>query len=100
MKLGGKSYKVTAVSDGACQNCSKLKSLTIGKNVKSIGKNAFYGCSKLKKITINTKQLKAKKVGVNAFTGVKKATFYCPKGKSSSYRKILTGKGASACTFK
>ena len=36
----------------------KLKAVTIGKNVKTIGANAFYNCKKLKKIIIPDKSKK------------------------------------------
>ena len=52
VKVSGKTYKVTAVSANAFKGCKKLTSVTIGKNVTSIGKKAFYKCSKLKTVII------------------------------------------------
>ena len=37
-----------------------MESLTIGKNVKKIGKNAFANCRKLKKVTVKSKKAPAK----------------------------------------
>ncbi|MGN0277487.1 MAG: leucine-rich repeat protein, partial [Hominisplanchenecus sp.] len=68
VKLGGDTFKVTAVSANAFQNCKKLKSVTIGKNVVSIGKKAFFQCTKLKAVTI--KSTKAPKIGRQAFKGI------------------------------
>lgn len=51
----GKKYKVTAIKAGACRKQPKLKQVVIGKNVKTIGKQAFYQCKKLKKVQIKSK---------------------------------------------
>ena len=102
IKVNDKKYKVTAIADEACKGMKKLAALTIGKNIKTIGKNAFYNCKALKNITIKTKKLTDSSVLSNAFKGIsKKATFTCPKGKVNAYKKILRKKGASkSCDFK
>ena len=88
IKIGGKTYKVTAINANAFKNCKKLKKVTIGKYVTSIGKNAFYGDKKLKKIIIKTKVLK--KVGKNAFKGISRtAQIQVPKSKKSKYKNLL-----------
>lgn len=92
VKIQGKSYKVTSISAGAFKNNKKLKSVTVGTNVKSIGKDAFSGCGNLKKITIKSTKLQS--VGKNALKGVnKKAVIKVPKSKLSSYKKLFKGKG-------
>lgn len=53
----GKTYKVTAIGGKAFVKCTKLTSLTIGANVKTIAKNAFNNCKKLGKITFKGKTL-------------------------------------------
>lgn len=62
----GVKYKVTSIGAKAMQNNKKLKSLTIGTNVKTIGAGAFSGCTKLKTVAfgknVNT-------IGANAFQG-------------------------------
>ncbi|MDD6069579.1 MAG: leucine-rich repeat protein [Clostridiales bacterium] len=64
----------------------------MGKNVKSIGKEAFSGCSSLKNITNKSKSLKS--VGKNALKGIhKKAVIKVPSSKYSAYKKLLKGKG-------
>ena len=64
----------------------------IGKNVTSIGTNAFYGDKKLKTIKVTTKSLK--KVGKNAFKNIDaKATIKVPASKLKAYKKLLKGKG-------
>ena len=67
-----------------------MTQVTIDKNVKNIGKNAFYGCKNLKKVIIKTTKLTKKTVGKNAFKGIhKKATIKVPKKKLNAYKKLL-----------
>ena len=90
----GVKYKVTAVSKNAFKNNKKVKQVTIDKNVKNIGKNAFYGCKNLKKVIIKTTKLTKKTVGKNAFKGIhKKATIKVPKKKLNAYKKLLKNSG-------
>ena len=92
--IKGKKYKVTEIAPNAFKNNKKLKKVTIGKNIKKIGKNAFYGCMNLKTIIIKTTKLTKKTVGANAFKGIhKKAVAKVPKKKLSLYKKILKAKG-------
>ncbi len=94
VKIGKKTYKVTEIAEGACKGMGKLAKLTIGKNVKTIGAEAFSGCKKAKTITILGTALK--KVGKNAFGGgYKKVTVLCPKKKIKTYRKLLLAAGLS-----
>lgn len=94
VKIKGKKYKVTAILKNAAKKNLKLKSLTIGKNVRRIGKNAFYGCRKLKKITVKTTYLTKKSVGKNAFKGINaKARVKVSKKKLKSYKTILKKAG-------
>lgn len=92
VKISGKKYKVTAIEASAFAKCKKLKKVTIGTNVKTIGKKAFYKCSKLKSIKVKSKKLT--KVGSNAFKGIhKKAVIQVPKAKLSKYKKLMKKKG-------
>ena len=102
ISANGKTYKVTEIKANAFKGMKKLTAVTIGENVKTIGKSAFQNCAKLKTITIKTKKLTSSSVKSNAFKGIyKKATFKCPKGKASAYKKILLKKGAlKTCKFK
>ena len=90
--FGGKTFKVTAVAENALKNNKKVKTLTIGENIKKIDKNAFNGCKNLKSITINSTKLT--KVGSNALKGINaKATIKVPKNKLTAYKKVLKSKG-------
>ncbi len=92
--LANKTFKVTGIDAGALRGLKKLKKLTIGRNVTSIGKNACNGCKKLESVTILGKKLK--RIGAGAFKGTsKKATYRCPKSKLSKYKKMLIKAGAN-----
>ena len=87
VKIAGKSYKVTSVANNALKKKTKITSVTIGKNVTKIGKNAFSGCKNLKNITV--KGTKLESVGTNAIKGVHEdITLKLPKKKMKTY-KIL-----------
>ena len=101
VKANGKTYKVTSIEGAACKGLAKLTTVTIGKNVTSIGAQAFADCKKLKTITINATKLKT--VGENSFSNIKSsAVFKCPKGKATSYEKLIkkTGNPPKKAKFK
>ncbi len=92
--ISGKSYKVTEIAPNAFKNNKKLKKIVIGKNIKKIGKNAFFGCRNLKTIIFKSTKLTKKTVGANAFKKIhKKAVAEVPKKKLSLYKKVLKAKG-------
>ena len=100
IKANGKTYTVTAIANNAFKNYSKITKVTIGKNVVSIGVNAFNGCKKLNSIIFKTTTLKT--VGSNAFKGIDaNATIKCPKGLKADFEKLLRKKGVpKTVTFK
>ena len=57
----GKKLKVTMIAEGAFEKNTSIKNVTLGKNVKQIGKKAFRNCKKLKKVNYpsNLQQLGA-----------------------------------------
>lgn len=86
----GKTYKVTSIEGSFNQLMitTSLKKLTIGKNVETISKRAFYKCFKLKNITIKSTVLKS--VGREAFKGIaKNSVIKVPRAKLKSYKNIL-----------
>lgn len=87
----GRQYNVTEISAGAFQNCrKKLKKVTIGASVESIGKNAFKGCKKLKTVAVKNKSA-LKKVGSGAFRKTAKGiAVKLPKSlkKAKSYKNL------------
>ena len=86
-------YKVVAIGDSVFKG-SKITSVNIGKNVKKIGKKAFYNCKGLMNITINTTGLTKDSIGKEAFKGTPKTvTVKCPKKKLEEYKSILIKAG-------
>ena len=68
VKYKGTNYKITSIGSSAFTNNKKLETITLGKNIKKIGKPAFKGCAKLVKVRV-------------------------PKAKLSSYKKLLKKAG-------
>ena len=88
--VAGKTYKVTSIAANACKGNKQIVKLTIGKNVKKIGNNAFLKCKKLKQINCNSKLLKPGSVGKNVFKSIgKNAKLKTPKGKTVLYKKLF-----------
>lgn len=84
----GKKYKVTDILTGAFKGSTSLTAVTIGSNIETIGRKAFYGCKKLKKIVFKTKTLK--KMYKNSFKSVsKKAKASIPSTKKKTYKKLF-----------
>ncbi|MCR5791536.1 MAG: leucine-rich repeat domain-containing protein [Lachnospiraceae bacterium] len=91
VKIKGVAFKVTEIAANACKGNKKATSITVGKNVITIGANAFNGCGAVTKITIKGTALKKIKGG--AFKcGSKKTKATVPKTKKNLYKKLL-GKG-------
>ncbi|MBQ7636303.1 MAG: leucine-rich repeat protein, partial [Lachnospiraceae bacterium] len=94
IKIGKKTYKVTAVSAYAFIGNDKLRTVRIGKNVKRLSPYAFAGCKKLTTIKVRSKKLTAKKIknslkdsSVDTVIILKKA-----EPKFRTYKKIFTQK--------
>ena len=115
VKIGGKTFKVTAISSSAFKNNKKIKSIEIGNNVSSIGTSAFENCTQLLKVTVGSgvtkisasafknckklgsikiKSVKLVSVGKNALKGIKSAArIKVPAKKVKLYKKKLKDKG-------
>lgn len=94
VKIGKRKYKVTSIKSSALTKCKKLKKLSIGKNVKKIGKKAIC-CKTLKTVVIKTKKLTTKSVSKKAFKLHSKATVIVPQKKLTDYQKLLKARGIS-----
>ncbi|MCM1156981.1 MAG: leucine-rich repeat domain-containing protein [Bacteroidales bacterium] len=98
VNINGYNFNVTAVSNKAFKANKKLKTVVIGANVKTIGKEAFLNCKVLKKITVSSKKIT--KVNKNAFKGInRKAKIKLPKmsnKKFKKYKKKFLNKGQAA----
>ena len=96
IKLGGRTFKVTAIGKAAFNKNVKVTKITLGRNVKTIGARAFYGCKKLRTVVIKNTQMTGKTVGAKAFKGTyAKLTVKVPAKKLKSYKKILLNRGVS-----
>ena len=99
VKIDDYAYKVVKIEAKAFKDETDVKSLTIGANVREIGKNAFNNCSSLKKITIKSSVLK--KIGSGAFKkAYQKATVKVPKKKKAAYKKMLKKAGLKKAKVK
>lgn len=96
VSIGNETYKIIAIADNAFKNNKKVTKVVLGKNVKSIGKNAFKGCTKLK--TVEVKSTTLNKIGANAFDSCKKLTKITLKTTKLTKKSI--GKNALKGTHK
>ncbi len=88
VKWKGIRFQVTVVSKKAFQNCKKLKTLIIGKNIRVIQTKAFYRCKNCR--TIKFKGTKLTTIEKKAFQkGAKKISFSAPKKKLAAYQKLF-----------
>ena len=71
VKIGGKSFRVTAIGTSAMSGAKKLTTVKIGANIMTVGAKAFCGCSKLSNVTIFSTKLTTAKTGANAFKGIR-----------------------------
>lgn len=81
IQIKGYTYKVTAIKKNAFAGKKKLKKITLGKNIRKIGKKAFYENRNLKSISVQSKNMKS--IGKAAWKG------------ASPYLKIQFGKDCS-----
>ncbi|MCR5655967.1 MAG: leucine-rich repeat domain-containing protein [Butyrivibrio sp.] len=96
----GNVYKVTSVAPNAFKNNKKITKAVIGKNVTTIGANAFSGCKKLKNLELDGNVVKT--IGKNAFKGTKKGLkvkIFAKNKKTAQklFKKVVkTGKAKEA----
>ncbi len=84
----GTTFKVTAIADKALFGNKKVTSVTVGKNVKTIGASAFAKCGKLKNVKIDATNLE--KIGKKAFNkNSKKLVVKIHKASFKSYKKLF-----------
>lgn len=94
VEVNGTTYKVTSIEKKAFGTGKKIKTIILGKNVKTIKKDAFAGCKTLRKIIVKTKKLTKKTVAKKAFRGVRKnVRIIVPKKKKQAYKKFFYQRG-------
>ena len=113
VKIDGASYKVTGIEKNAFKKNNKIRKAYIGKNVITIGNNAFNNCTSLRSVVINStvlkkigekaffncidlrkvkiKSIKLKSIGKKAFKKKygKMISFGIPKSCKKKYKKLL-----------
>ena len=114
VKINGAVFKVTAIGNKAFGKFTKIRTVTIGDNVRMIGTGAFAGNKKLTKVTIGrgaakiggsaflgdenlktivVKSTKLKSVGKKAIRGIcMDAVIRVPKKQLKKYRKLFSPK--------
>lgn len=90
--MKGIQCRVTSVQEKAFAGCKKLRQVTLGENIKKIGKRAFYKCKKLKTVIIESDRIRS--VGKKAFQKIaKKPVIKLPANKYKRYKKLLKVSG-------
>ena len=86
--IGDIKAKVVGIEAKACKKNKKLTEVTIGKNVKYIGKDAFNGCKKLE--TVKIKSTKITSIEEGSFLKIgSKCKFYMSNSVKKKYKKML-----------
>ena len=95
VKIGGVTYKITAVGNNAFYRYKYLTTLVLGKNIRVVGNKAFYGCSGLKTTRINSTDLRV--VGTNAFAGIyARPVVKLPAAGFAKYKVLMKRGGVPA----
>lgn len=95
IQINGYYFRVNAIAKDSFSGCPNLKTASIGRNVTTIGKNAFKGSKKLGTFALYTTKLTKSKTGANAFKGIKSdCLFKTPSRKAAAYKKLVQAKGA------
>ena len=97
--LAKKSYKVVGIEKNAFKRAKKVKTLTIGKNIKKIDNHAFKNCKKLKTVKILAKDCKLS--GKSIWKGTsKKLVVKVPTSVLKKMQKRLEKSGLKDATVK
>lgn len=92
VKINGYTFKVTEISKNAFSNMKQLSQVTIGKNVKKIGKNAFKHCKKMTIMIVKSNKIKS--VGNRAFKGLTPNLIVkTSKNKRKQYSEMFASEG-------
>ncbi len=94
----GITYKITGIDKKAFFKNKKIKTVQLGANIKTIGKEAFRECSNLTTFAISSQNLK--KVDKDALLYINtKAKIQVPKKKKKAYKKLFKGKHPATVTY-
>lgn len=88
--VSGTTYQVTEIKNAAFQDMTALQKVEIGKNVTSIGKNAFSGCVNLQIVTFKGKKVSS--IGDSAFRKcISLESLTIPKGVKTIGKNAFNG---------
>lgn len=87
VKVGGVTYKVTAVASQAFKGNKNLTNITIGRGITKIGNEAFSSCKNLKKITVTAGNLTT--IRKSAFEGINKKATITVKGAKKAKTTLI-----------
>ncbi len=85
----GEEYKVVKISDNVFENCTAIKSIVIGKDVRSIGAGTFYGCKSLNKIVIEGQDVVESRSAQPAMTVGSRAFGSCTRINEIIVNRVL-----------
>ena len=97
--IAKKVYKVVGIQKNAFKGMKKLKTVTVGKNVKKIDSNAFRNCKKLTTVKIKSKNCTFSGKGMWKGTS-KKLTVKVPKSSLKKMQKRLKKTGLKKSAVK
>ena len=97
--IARKVYEVVGIEKNAFKGMKKLKTVTVGKNVKKIESNAFRNCKKLTTVKIKSKNCIFSGKGIWKGTS-KKLTVKVPKGSLKKMQKRLKKTGLKKSAVK
>ena len=90
VKYEGTVYRVTAIADNAFAGNKTLESVTLHKDIQSVGKTAFKNCKNLKKVTVYSVKWNKESLGTNAFQGISsKVHVYCMESVWEKYEALV-----------
>lgn len=99
VKYENQEFAVTSIGSNACKK-NQMKKVVVGKNVKSIGKQAFYQCKSLKEV--NFKGANLTTVGKDAFAKTAKKIVFKAGSKKTikSYKKLISKNAPASAKYK
>ncbi len=96
--VNGREYEVTSIAKNAFKNNKKIKKIIVGKNIESIGENAFMKCKNLEHADLS--KCKIKELNLNLFKGDGKLKkLYLNGGNITSVKKDALKKINPNCTI-
>lgn len=94
IKYDNQKPLVTAIADNAFTGKKNIKTVVIGKNISSVGKEAFKDCINLRVVNIKTILLKEKTVKADAFENISpRAEITIPAKVGYRYTEMLKKRG-------